>query len=321
MVRLSDDSFRIFISHKHEDAELASTVKDQLEKLIPRGSRDKPITCFVSGEDIVSATDWNRKIKSEMARSHLLLLLFTNSNRNWDWCLYETGLFAKFDAEDVHSIVCLHEDDGMPPGPLGSVQSVPTSKARVAKFLNELCHHTHELSDDWRRGALAKKRIPATRINQAAADIVASFETTLAGYTRTYNPCHRVVLDIGPAKQNDRQIPVQGRVVVSENATTSFTMSMFGLAQPREKRTWGDLLDQVNGRRAPWRKDLDQVYALALRRELFTPVSSTLTAWDDESGKERKYKPILYEIERRALDGRPVGVIVIFDRVESLDLG
>lgn len=317
MGRLADEAFRIFISHKHEDADLAMTVKRELERLIPRSSRDRPIDCFVSGADIIAATDWNRKIKSEMARSHMLILLFTNSNRNWDWCLYETGLFAKFDSDEVHAIACFYEDDGKPPGPLGSVQGVPASKKSVAKFLDELCHRTHELSDDWRRGALSRSPIPRTRINAAAATIVSAFEDTLAGYTGAYHPCHRVVLDVGATKQNDRQVPVGARVVVGENATSSYTLSKFGLANPLAIRTWGDLLDHVGGRRAPWRKDLDRVYARALERELFTPVTSTFTAWDDAEGEQRRYKPILYEIQRRALDDRPVGVTLIFDRVEE----
>ena len=317
MARLGDEAFRIFISHKHEDAGLAMVVQRELESLIPRGSKDRPIDCFVSGDDILAATDWNRKIKSEMARSHMLILLFTNSSREWDWCLYETGLFAGFDAEEVHAIACIHEDAGEPPGPIGSVQGGAASKKGVANFLDDLCHRTHQMSDDWRRGPLAKKPVPKARMNDAAEAIVASFKDTLAGYTGTYHPCHRVVLDLGTAKQNDRQIPVGGRVVVGDHATSTYTLSMFGLARPQDMSTWGDLLDHVGGRRSPWRKDLDRVYARALRCELFTPTTSTFTAWDDMMAQERRYKPILYEVERRFLDDRPIGVTLIFDRIDD----
>ena len=124
------------------------------------------------------------------------------------------------------------------------------TKKGVANFLDDLCHQTHQMSDDWRRGPLAKKPVPKARINEAAEAIVASFKDTLAGYTGHYHPCHRVVLDIGTAKQNDRQIPVGGRVVV------------------------------------------------------------TMT-------EERRYKPILYEVERRFLDDRPIRVTLIFDRIDD----
>lgn len=316
MPRISDDTFRVFISHKHEDHELAMTVQTQLEKLIPKNLADRPIECFVSGDDILAATDWNRKIRSEMTRSHLLLLLFTNSSRNWDWCLYETGLFVRFEREDVQAIVCMYEDGGVPPGPLGSVQCVAVTRGRVAKFLKDLCYETHQMSDDWRRGALAKRSLPAERFVRAADCIVESFERTLAGVRGTYHPCHRIVLDTGTAKPG-KGIPVDGRLVVGEDDTSTYTMSLCGFAGIREKRTWGDVLDHLGARRSTWRRELDDAYRRALTGDLFTPVKATFVAWDEVAGQERVYKPILYEIQRRTLDRKPVGITVIFDRVDT----
>ena len=133
MARLNDDAFRIFISHKHENAVLASTVKTQLEELGKQA--DWPIDCFVSGEDIDVATNWDRKIKRELARSHLLVLLFTDPARDWDWCLYETGLYARFDAEDVLCIACLYPGDKQPPGPLGLRRRDAARRPRVPESI------------------------------------------------------------------------------------------------------------------------------------------------------------------------------------------
>src|ERR1700694_683687 len=89
----TDDVFKVFISHKHEDHALAVEVKKALEGL----ARPKLIDCFVSGTDITAGMDWRREIRSVLARSHLLVLLFTAPSKNWDWCLYETGLYTRLE--------------------------------------------------------------------------------------------------------------------------------------------------------------------------------------------------------------------------------
>ena len=318
MARLQDDQFRIFVSHKHEDHDLAMTVKDALEGLVPGDDGGPRISCFVSGDDILAATDWNRKIKSEMARSHMLVLLFTNSNHNWDWCLYEAGLFAKFDATEVHAIVCLYEDDGMPPGPLGSVQGVPGNAEKVSRFLRDLCEETHELSDDWRKGPLVSSPLDQTALDEAANSIVDSFSQTLSGGASVYHPCHRVVLDFGPAADKTSAVPLEARVVVGEQHTTLYTLaSLFGIANPRGTCTWGQLVGNLNADDEPWVKELDEVYVQALDRQLFTPIHSTLEAWDDTNRERLRYRPLLYAVRRGTYHHHPVGVTIVFDRVDG----
>ena len=102
----TDDVFTVFISHKHDDHALAVEVKKAFEGL----ARPKLIDCFVSGIDITAGMDWRREIRSVLARSHLLVLLYTTPSKNWDWCLYETGLYTRFDRaakNEVSSVVCL----------------------------------------------------------------------------------------------------------------------------------------------------------------------------------------------------------------------
>ena len=102
---IANDVFTVFISHKHEDHALAVEVKNVMQGLNP-----ELIDCFVSGVDITAGMDWRRQIRSVLAKSHLLVLLYTTPSSNWDWCLYETGLYTRFDKEsknEVSSVVCL----------------------------------------------------------------------------------------------------------------------------------------------------------------------------------------------------------------------
>ena len=106
---IANDIFRVFISHKHEDHALAVVVKKAIQSL----NKDL-IDCFVSDVDITAGTDWRREIRSALARSHILLLLFTAPAKNWDWCLFETGLYNT-DAEDTKKLLIFVEVVVCPP--------------------------------------------------------------------------------------------------------------------------------------------------------------------------------------------------------------
>ena len=131
---VSDDKFTVFISHKHDDHALAVKVKDAIESL-----NREVIDCFVSDIDITAGMDWRREIRSALARSHMLLLLFTAPSKNWDWCLYETGLYTRFDKTDVRAVVCLFNPGQAAPSPLADLQGVPADADKIRAFLDTLC--------------------------------------------------------------------------------------------------------------------------------------------------------------------------------------
>ena len=108
MPRLQQDKFNVFVSHKSDDKELADLVAEELRKLSP-----DLIQCWVSGQALTAGVDWDRQIKRQLAQSHLLILLFTTPRHTWDWCLYEVGLFVRFEADDVVSVACLFDPNGL----------------------------------------------------------------------------------------------------------------------------------------------------------------------------------------------------------------
>ena len=231
---IPDDKFTVFISHKHNDHALAVEVKKAMEGLSPG-----LIECFVSGIDITAGMDWRREIRSVLARSHLLVLLFTAPSNNWDWCLYETGLYTRFDRTEVVSVVCMFNPGQASPGPLADLQGVPADTDRVRDFLDKFCRETWKMSDDWRRGPLAPE-IAADQLEAAAHAIAEAFRRS--GSASTYYPCHRVVLSLSESDDIASGIPESARVMEGPNDTSAYTMSLFDLAGGTGKRTWGDLL-------------------------------------------------------------------------------
>ncbi len=288
MARVPDDRFRVFISHKVENHSLALAVKESLEGLTPK------IECFVSGLNVSAGVDWHRWIKDSLAQSHLLVLLFTRPTAQWDWCLFETGLFTRADVDEVSAVVCLFDPGEATPDPLANLQGVPATYADVQRFLDDLCRATWRVSDDWRLGALLP-RVRPEKLAEAAKHIVDSFPRSAGGAAPHY-PCHRVVLDMQHIDTIDGGIPEAARVVVGPGATTDFTLALFNLAETSSGVTWGDLVDAVDGGDAVWRKQLDRRFVAALNKELFTPITGTFRAYSQGRRRHRVIKPILYRI-------------------------
>ena len=314
MPRIRQDKFRIFVSHKHADASVANVVAEELEKIAPQ-----LIDCWVSGQDLTAGLDWNRQIKAALGDSHLLILIFTTPSHTWDWCLYEVGLFMRFDADDVTSVVCLFAPDGATPGPLNQVQGVAAeADSIVNRFLKPLCTQTWRVSDDWQRGALVPDVDPA-RLRAAAERISASFGSIIAGTdddateTYTYRPNHSIVLDLSESKCDDTwdSIPKDAKVVQGDDATSSYTLALFKAHQRKGQRSWGELVAQVDGEASLWLRDLDAAFAESLKEHLWAPSQETFEAWHPGTDERRTYLPLLYEISRRHEDGRPIGATIV----------
>lgn len=312
MTHIPDDKFRVFVSHKHEDHELASTVARSLRSVSPA------IECFVSGSNIGAGTDWNREIRDALKRSHLLVLLFTNPTHNWDWCLYEAGLFTRLEEDDVHAVVSLFHPDAGAPRVLANLQGVPATEVGLREFLDSLCKSTWKVSDDWRKGPL-NSRVRPEVLQAAATQIEAAFPP--AKNQAAQHPCHRIVLDLSGASDSTNGIPDDARVVEGPGATEPYTLSLFQVVSGERTRTWGELVAAVEGAGAPWRRQLDRRFAAALRGELFAPATATLGAFSLDPRHRRQYRPMIYEIVRSpsnaagaSLSTRPaLGVTIVLD--------
>lgn len=317
----SSEKFRIFISHKHDDHDFADSLEKALDSLSDR------IECFVSGSDLSAGTDWNAEIRSQLLVSHLLILLFTEPSKNWDWCLYEAGLFTSLGEE--HSVVCLYRAQGESPRPLSSLQGVPIEPLAVQRFLTQLCEETWRIARKWRLGALTPA-VANERLLEVTDKIVRDFPKEAAasqGGRLNHYPCHRVVLDLRAIEDVKSGIPREARVIEGEGATSTYTLSLFSLTHGLRARTWGDLIDAAGSTESTWLADLDDRFAAALREQLFSPAKTTpMPLVDSYTGQRRRsYRPILYEIVRErvpSFDGnagadplRPLYVTIVLDPV------
>jgi hypothetical protein len=174
-------------------------------------------------------------------------------------------------------------------------QGVPAEIDKVRDFLNLLCHQTWKISDDWRQGALAPD-IDPKQVDDAARAIERAFRLSVS--TSTHFPCHRVVLSLSESDKIANGIPESARVMEGPKDTSDYTLSLFNLGSGTGKRTWGDLLQAVQGTDAEWRKELDRHFLLALKEQLFWPIKGRMRSGGKSRVGERLYRPILYSIVR-----------------------
>lgn len=282
------DEYRIFISHKEEDQEIAVAVKTALSQF----SGD--LEFFISGESIAAGEDWKAVLRQELRDSDLLLLLFTEPTRKWDWCLYEAGLFTKLDQEKDEPVVCMYSPEHGPPSPLMTIQGVPASVADVSNFIEKLFTTT----DITRREKPLNANVGKDSIERAAQAICDHF----VGNIQPYYACHRLYLelpgDIGECETECEGIPPESRVEGSEA-----TMRVFGRLPGRT--TWAELVQEHTDAKERWLAELDHVFCDACEGRISATTTQTFRAHDGA----RIFRPELYRLDKQGT--RPVAAVVM----------
>src|SRR6267378_3717423 len=105
-------------------------------------------------KNIEKGTNWRQTIAEQLTLSSFLVLVFTDPNEDWAWCLYETGFFDALTriSNTLHTrrIYCLHHSSNPPPSPIADLQTVPATIEDVSQWLKELFNHTLQTKEVFR---------------------------------------------------------------------------------------------------------------------------------------------------------------------------
>jgi hypothetical protein len=130
-----DRQYKIFFSHKHQDEPVTNDIISLLR------THTDNLKCFIS-EDIEKGTPWRKAINEHLTSSSFLVLVFTDPEQDWGWCLYETGFFDALSQipNEAHArrIYCLHNPLTTPPSQIADLQSIPATVKNVSQWLVEL---------------------------------------------------------------------------------------------------------------------------------------------------------------------------------------
>jgi hypothetical protein len=277
------EKVNIFISHKHEDEEIALRIRKILKGF---DDDDNPMIEFHLSEEIPGGEPWYEWITSKLKSSNLLILLFTDPTRNWDWCLYEAGLFDPLDDKIHRRTICLHSSAIDPPEPLKHIQAFSASTKDIEKFLIQLFHDKtltglEKPIASWISKAEEKRKKAAEEISKLIDH--QPFESI-----RYINNMFIHVKD--PETIQSNRIPPDAKVEAGVK-----TLELFGLS--KGQWDWKDLEEKARlGEDKRWLDELAKAMKSASKGELpepmqalFHPLRGTVM-----------YRPILYRVDKLA---------------------
>ena len=129
----SNTKYTVFFSHKIGNKSVTKNLLDLLDR------NTENVSYFVS-ENIEKGTAWREAIATQLTASSYLVLVFTDPDEDWGWCLWETGFFdalRRYHNSGIERrIYCLHHAMREPPSPIKDLQSVPATPEDVEQWLS-----------------------------------------------------------------------------------------------------------------------------------------------------------------------------------------
>src|SRR5215469_15476440 len=133
--------YSVFFSHKVNDSGVTKSLKKLLD------SHTENVVFHIS-EEIEKGAAWREAIVELLTRANFLVLVFTDPDEDWGWCLYESGFFDALSqipaSSSTRRIWCLHNASTTPPSPIGDLQSIPAKNPDVKDWLSELFKYTQQ---------------------------------------------------------------------------------------------------------------------------------------------------------------------------------
>jgi len=106
---------KVFISHTHQDAELARDLARRL--------RQAGLEALVARADIPAGSDWKKTLREGIRTADAILLLVTPASLHSDWMMTELGMAEGFERVILPVTVGLKPRDL--PAPLQSYHATP----------------------------------------------------------------------------------------------------------------------------------------------------------------------------------------------------
>lgn len=130
---LIEQKINIFFSYKMRQDEM--TAKLVVDQLLSSSAGKLNIT-YAGIFEKDPGGKWNKKICEAIKKAHWFILLLPDPSVEWDWCLYETGMFSRGVLTDkLNRIICLHHPDQHLPPQIQEFQSVRAEQETLEGFL------------------------------------------------------------------------------------------------------------------------------------------------------------------------------------------
>jgi hypothetical protein len=272
-----DKKISIFISHKIEDEAVAK----KIEEIFNRAGRDWFIihTC----ENIPVGENWRRWIEHHLGESNFLFFLCTRPGAQWDWSLYETGLFEGL--VDEGRIVVFYGQHSQIPDPISHLQAIEATKPGIATFLKDFFGDSiyTKLPGPINPGYASDE----SGVLRQDAETIAEF---FSGEINKRHFTNRMLITVPSSEDLSSNVfPRNSTVVAEKNILEMFNVTERDQTKPW---SWGEILEHIDSNQ-PWVSILEECMCKAHRSELFDPVQETF----QPTRSADLFKPLLHSLE------------------------
>ena len=300
---LSSNSVSIFFSYKKKDESAAKEVVGILRKL---SAEKLKITYQAEFTNDIAGKKWRDQIQKAVKEANWFILLLPDPSDDWDWCLYETGLFeAQFTMGD--RLICLHHPDTEVPNPIEGYHAVAATVPEVEKFLRMIMIAEHPIP-----GLSAINRAIEPDITLYAQSIVKAIRAPQKiTIHEIFEPSVEIKID-SPMNLDDWESIDQARIIAANRAA----LELFGFYQ--KPVTWKDLINEVikiDSNDDRWRKELFHVIGRIGTGRMFDPVQAVF-----KIANGKIYRPVVCAIDRDGKNG-PINTyhITFTEEVGTID--
>ena len=226
------DKVSIFISYKKDDVILASAIDGVFGDF--GGNR---VETYIAAK-LLPSTKWEDWIRNSLAQSHLLILLFTDPDQDWGWCLFEAGLFLGLDVDDHRHVICIYQPTNEPPRPLKSIQGVPANASDILSLFKSLFKTTSLTQTD----TPLNPQVTDKALSNSAEEIAKLFVLRTAKAESVYP---ELLLTFPQAKNAEGDM-LSDNIIVTPD---SRAISLFGIADGDWR--WGEFIKELDIKESP----------------------------------------------------------------------
>lgn len=129
----------IFISHRHIDKPVADVFREAFVQWTDSATNVYQSSNATTASSIGANLD--REVAKAISGSNLLLLIYTDSPGDLDWCMYECGLAQ--DPDNLDRTITMFHTTEEPPDPLDGLLAVRPSRDSIKQFV----YNFHQRAD------------------------------------------------------------------------------------------------------------------------------------------------------------------------------
>lgn len=290
----------VFFSYKTKDEAVARAIV----KALRRYSAGKlNITYQADFTAMIAGQKWRDWIFKSIRESNLFILLLPDPSDEWDWCLFETGLFEA-QRTSADRLICLHHPDTEVPDQIKDYHAVSATIPEVESFLRSIF--------------IKKGPIPGMKpLNKDVEEDIPEFARQIVDAIRPPRKAHYsqilepwLKLKVANAKELKSKDDLDHATVEAANDEALRIFNMID-----RPKTWANvrsaLPDDMHNDR--WREELACAIKHIASGVRPRPIQSVFQA---RSG--RMYRPITYAVDRL---GDSQGLIDTFQITFTEDVG